>query len=1406
MFSDVACHLRRELASDNRKSELDKARKLLEGLPQGSRAPLVDLEDRLILGIFDSRAQARAKAILRQVFVAIHQEGRPGLWRWALGLPQRIPEIASWPETASLRALAHLKLFGYPPPALDFTDRDLLRGGRDYVKIGVRHSGGILDVRDLPRVGDILIDVPDGPMRVIDLNYLSNASSTTARAQWPSGLSGGHRAAELPLTILAADGSEFHLTTRRIDVGNFISDVGKYLATIHDSDGREVGVGWMAQTGLILTSTAALRKAKPLNGRVDVRFPFLRGSASKGTISAQSLSKIEADTPAVVRLSPPPEATAAKIGYSENGLLPVVPSVLRDGARPEERWWRFRRDSALARAKLDSASLMTDEIRAGCAGAPVVDAETRQVLGMCILEGREAFCITWQELVRLVPELRQRAGKPLIFISYAQADELEKPRGEDIQWLTFVMKFLRPAVKSGEFAIWVDRQMPGGTKWDEEIERNLRACDIFVLLVSANSMASDYIIDKAIEIARERQAAGDDLHVYPLLLQPTPKAGLDRVRDFNLRPRDAKPFSGYSLHDRNQHMSDAADEIAAITAAIAERKSATAPSAPAPPKPIFVHISGLPETGYERLVGRDAELAQLDEAWSEDRTNVLSLVAEGGAGKSALVNEWLAQIQADGYRGADCVLGWSFYSQGSKERTTSADEFLNWVLAKFGVTVTPNSASGKGEAVAEALMGRRALLVLDGVEPLQHGPGGQAGQLKDQGLRALLRRFAATAPSAKHSLIVLTSRVAVADIERFRTDAAAVVDVERLSDEAGAELLRDNGVWGVDRELRAASHDFGGHALALTLLASLLKDTQNGDARRRDHIRGLLADADNPRHDHARRVMESYEREWLAGQPILLAVLYLVGLFDRPASGDSLRGLRAKPAIRGLTEAIVGLAEEEWRRAVARLRVVKLLAPVDASDPDALDAHPLVREWFGERLRRMNEASWKAAHSRLYDHLRRTTHEGETPTLADLAPLYHAIAHGCRAGRYQEALDAVYINRICRRQRNDEIEFYSIRKLGAVGSDLAAIAWFFDRPFETPATGLPPRDRAFVLGQASYGLRAQGRLHEALPAMRASLHLREVAQDWTYTAISAAELSETELLVGDIAAAVAVAEEAVALADRAGDAFQMLRNRTTSADVLHAAGGREKAEGLFAEAERRQQELQPELPLLYSLQGYRYCDLLLSQGRAAVVRDRAAQSLQIARQNNWVLDIALDTLTLGRAHLALALETLARGLSADNAQADARVAAARLDEAIEGLRASGQNDHIPRGLLARAAFHRAVSDWYGAARDLDEAQEIAEPGPMRLYLCDCALERARVALARREAVAPLNGFVEPSPPPPALPDAAVAAELRHDARKELVAARKLIAECGYHRRDEELAELDAVVTGRRRFADLPARV
>jgi len=165
------------------------------------------------------------------------------------------------------------------------------------------------------------------------------------------------------------------------------------------------------------------------------------------------------------------------------------------------------------------------------------------------------------------------SGKPIIFISYAHRDEPERPTEGEIKWLTFVLDFLKPAVKHGLFEFWVDRHMMGGVNWDEEIERNLRTCDIFILLVSRYSMASDYIVDREIAIIRERQFRGEDVHFYPLLLTHTPAAGLAKVADRNLRPRFGRPFRDYEPHERERHMSEVADEIARIAEEIAKRKS-----------------------------------------------------------------------------------------------------------------------------------------------------------------------------------------------------------------------------------------------------------------------------------------------------------------------------------------------------------------------------------------------------------------------------------------------------------------------------------------------------------------------------------------------------------------------------------------------------------------------------------------------------------------------------------------------------------------------------------------------------------------------------------------------------------------------------------------------------------------
>jgi serine/threonine protein kinase len=94
----------------------------------------------------------------------------------------------------------------------------------------------------------------------------------------------------------------------------------------------------------------------------------------------------------------------------------------------------------------------------------------------------------------------------------------------------------------------------------------------------------------------------------------------------------------------------------------ASRTGTRKPSARQGPKKISV--AKLPVTGSE-LFGREEDIAFLDDAWANKATNVVTIVAWAGVGKSTLVNHWLRRMAAEHYRSAQLVFGWSFYRQGS---------------------------------------------------------------------------------------------------------------------------------------------------------------------------------------------------------------------------------------------------------------------------------------------------------------------------------------------------------------------------------------------------------------------------------------------------------------------------------------------------------------------------------------------------------------------------------------------------------------------------------------------------------------------------------------------------------------------------------------------------------------------
>jgi predicted ATPase len=482
--------------------------------------------------------------------------------------------------------------------------------------------------------------------------------------------------------------------------------------------------------------------------------------------------------------------------------------------------------------------------------------------------------------------------------------------------------------------------------------------------------------------------------------------------------------------------------------------------------PKKISVAGLPVTGSD-LFGREEDIAFLDDAWANQRTNVVTIVAWAGVGKSTLVNHWLRRMATDLYRSAEIVFGWSFYRQGTSGGTSSADEFLDATLHWFG---DPDPRIGtaweKGERLAKLVAHRRTLLVLDGLEPLQNPPGSQEGRLREPSLQALLRELAAF----NTGLCVITTRTPVADIADHEGAPVLRRELEQLSSDAGANLLRTLGVRGHETELRSASDEFRGHCLALTLLGSYLNDAFNGDIRCRSEVSGHLAD-DLRQGVHARKVMKSYQT-WLGEGPEL-AVLRMLGLFDRPADEKALEALLRSPPIPGLTESLTGLLPTVWRTILAKLRRARLLAREDPHNPGHLDTHPLVREYFGEQLRSQRPEAWKECNKRLYDYYRALA-----PPLPDsfieMEPLFLAVICGCNAGLYREALNEVYIPRI---QRGDASFAASV--LGARGALLSVLVHFFENgrwgsPVETAVEeqSLTAEDQLFILMQAGLYLSA----------------------------------------------------------------------------------------------------------------------------------------------------------------------------------------------------------------------------------------------------------------------------------------------------------------------------------------------
>nr|WP_240788760.1 toll/interleukin-1 receptor domain-containing protein [Ramlibacter henchirensis] len=146
----------------------------------------------------------------------------------------------------------------------------------------------------------------------------------------------------------------------------------------------------------------------------------------------------------------------------------------------------------------------------------------------------------------------KRNERPKLFISYSHVDT---------QCVERLLVHLKPLERANTVVCWSDKRLRTGDKWKAEIEQNLNEAVIAVLLISADFLASDFIVNNELPPLLVK-ADSNGLRILPVIVKPCGFRRDPILSTFQAANDPATPLLGMTPIEQEALYDKIADEVA----------------------------------------------------------------------------------------------------------------------------------------------------------------------------------------------------------------------------------------------------------------------------------------------------------------------------------------------------------------------------------------------------------------------------------------------------------------------------------------------------------------------------------------------------------------------------------------------------------------------------------------------------------------------------------------------------------------------------------------------------------------------------------------------------------------------------------------------------------------------------